>query len=554
MNYLIKPIQSNIDIFLSSDPPLEKLYSEEVHLFLHCHLRGYDRTGEGIHMDNSYFDKYGAPIRIQDFWLEGYHDIEKMLADHFVAVDNPHIKFPPVAGYAGGAHLYKIGTDHNQSPWNWTGWIPRWKTFVVVDVTYPQGRLMNNRFFMAFRGNEIQNDLWDYLPSNADVEKYDKIDDQAAPRDKYRGGYFFQGNSWGRYLHIISIKSHEKDIATNYFKRYNYIVHPLAYRLSMNSLPDNTVDGIQWSILNIVNEPNFGDKNKWGDKCHALEIFNDFTYYYSYNPELQVSPVDVPGFKIPCHNGELMNASLEDSEKYVWWFDTYPLEYAEFLLETALSCGVYLHPLASNDAFYSRQSIASQKLGAAMAQTTSGDGSNSLVLMADPKGRIIKRGVERWKAIIADKIVFRRKSEQRKMSRQFGDHSLFNANQFFDKLPYKDDTAFGYTALIDPKCKLKEMIQSTRRPKNHSADLNAVEMEAIDYLIDGRHYAHLGVYGLFDYSSSECEKNFPILIQGQIDKSNPCHEITEDMELIFEFLRCKSTFSSSFTDSPKDFV
>ena len=294
-------LASNIDIFMRPDSPLKKLYSEEVHIFLHCHMRGYDRTGEGLHMDHSYFDKYGAPVHVQEFWLEGYHAIEKMLADHFVAVDNPHLKFPPVAGYAGGSHLYKRGTDHNQNPWNWTGWIPRWTQFMSVDATGM--RLMSNRFFMAFRGNEIQNDLWDYHPMDENLEKIDQDDgcyQQTAPLDKYRGGYFYKNNSWGRYLHIISIKSHKKD-NDNYFKRYNYIVHPLAYRLSMNCLPDNTVDGIQWSILNIVNERNFGDKNKWGDKCHALEIFNDFTYYHSYNPQHQVSPVDAPNFKIPCH-------------------------------------------------------------------------------------------------------------------------------------------------------------------------------------------------------------------------------------------------------------
>jgi len=225
-------------------------------------MRGYDRTGEGKCMDNSYFDKYGAPIHIQDFWLEGYHAIERMLADHFMAVDNPHIRFPPVAGYAGGSHLYKKGTDHQQETWNWTGWIPRWKQFVMVDVNHPQGRMISNRFFMAFRGNEIQNDLWDYHPINDGVEimdEYEGLGNQSTPKDKYRGGYFFNGNSWGRYLHIISIKSLEKD-ENNYFKRYNYIVHPLAYRLSMNSLPDNNVDGIQWSILNIVNEKYMGRK------------------------------------------------------------------------------------------------------------------------------------------------------------------------------------------------------------------------------------------------------------------------------------------------------
>ena len=40
--------------------------------------------------------------------------------------------------------------------------------------------------------------------------------------------------------------------------------------------------------------------------------------------------------------------------KYIYWFNTYPLEFAEFLLDSALARGVYLHTLTSNDAFYER--------------------------------------------------------------------------------------------------------------------------------------------------------------------------------------------------------
>ena len=38
--------------------------------------------------------------------------------------------------------------------------------------------------------------------------------------------------------------------------------------------------------------------------------------------------------------------------KYIWWFDTYPMEFAEFLLTTALARGIWLHPLAANDVGY----------------------------------------------------------------------------------------------------------------------------------------------------------------------------------------------------------
>ena len=35
------------------------LFDHEVHLFMHCHLKAYDRTGEGIHMDNDFIGKFG---------------------------------------------------------------------------------------------------------------------------------------------------------------------------------------------------------------------------------------------------------------------------------------------------------------------------------------------------------------------------------------------------------------------------------------------------------------------------------------------------------------
>ena len=44
-----------------------------------------------------------------------------------------------------------------------------------------------------------------------------------------------------------------------------------------------------------------------------------------------------------------MNAWTDEVETYNWWFDTYPLEFAEFLLVTALTHGVWLHPLSAND-------------------------------------------------------------------------------------------------------------------------------------------------------------------------------------------------------------
>ena len=555
----------SIDLFLGPDPPLAKLYGDEVHLFMHCHMRGYDRTGEGLNLDGSFFDKYGAPIHLQDFWMEGYHAIERMLADHFVSTDNPYVKFPPVAGYAGGTHLYGVGTDHADKPWNWTGWIPRWKQHRVVDAKHPQGRPLCNRFFMAFRGNEIQNDYWDYHPCADPEGGMDGLEeDEETPtqinNDKYRGGYFYRGNSWARYLHINTIKSHERDtsVSPSLFKRYNYIVHPLAYRINMNRKPDNTVDGIQWAIMNIVNEPHFGNPMEWGEKCNGLEIFNDFTYYHSYNPEYQYTPFENPDFPIPCHNGELMNTLEEEADSYVWWFDTYPLEYAEFLLDTALSRGIHLHPLASNDASYNRQTpladFQAQLLEHDSNLRMNRDTAEEDALRADPKGvtvkRLDKKMLEKLGHVKTEDEAYKRKSKKREGAEDDEAEHLKDASNFVNKLPYKDDTAFGYTTLIDPKHELKKLVCEFETNNGHSLD--DAEMRAMDYLIEGRHFSHLGVYGLFDYH--ECDEKFPILIEGQPNMDRPCYQMTDDMELIFTFMNCKSEHSSSFTDAPKDFV
>ena len=69
---------------------------------------GYDRTGEGLHLDRSFFDKYGAPVELENFWMEGYHAMDRLLAQHMLAINNREIPFPPVAGYAGTTHLYKV--------------------------------------------------------------------------------------------------------------------------------------------------------------------------------------------------------------------------------------------------------------------------------------------------------------------------------------------------------------------------------------------------------------------------------------------------------------
>ncbi len=45
---------------------------------------------------------------------------------------------------------------------------------------------------------------------------------------------------------------------------------------------------------------------------------------------------------------------IEGDSYYYFWFDTYPMEFAVFLLDSALARGVYYHTMCANDAFYER--------------------------------------------------------------------------------------------------------------------------------------------------------------------------------------------------------
>ena len=102
-------------------------------------------------------------------------------------------------------------------------------------------------------------------------------------------------------------------------KRYSWIVHPLAYRDFLNRVPDNSVDAMQWSVMNInTNEPHYQNKNEGWNICNGIELFNDFTYNRSYNsdPLHPFAPLECPDFEIPCNNGGEMNVGTEHSGKY----------------------------------------------------------------------------------------------------------------------------------------------------------------------------------------------------------------------------------------------
>ena len=158
------------DFFKAPEKKWMELFSRkdrEIHLFMHCHMRDLDRKGEGLNLyrNPAKIDKdtYGVPIEFEEYWTSGYHVMDRTLAYHMFQVRKEEVNFPPVAGYVGATHLYKPFTEHANNPWNWTAWIPRWSKSRRWD---PNGKVhfVNDRFFMGFRANEIQNNFWDYDP------------------------------------------------------------------------------------------------------------------------------------------------------------------------------------------------------------------------------------------------------------------------------------------------------------------------------------------------------------------------------------------------------
>ena len=90
-----------------------------------------------------YYDKYGAPMNKEKSWEEGYHVVEKKLADYCNKVMDHNLEFPLIAGVAGGVHLYKpLHGEEDDKPWNCTGWIPRQKRWLS------QGTFFSNRFVL----------------------------------------------------------------------------------------------------------------------------------------------------------------------------------------------------------------------------------------------------------------------------------------------------------------------------------------------------------------------------------------------------------------------
>lgn len=130
---------------------VKSAYEDEVNMFIHVHLRNYDRHGLGDNQDHEYTDRFGAPIHYLNSWAEGYCMVEDALIKHNDNCSNRFTPFPLVGCYSGAAHLYK--NYHDDEPWNRTGWITKQRKHIYNSTTNSGERVeFLNRFFLCLRG------------------------------------------------------------------------------------------------------------------------------------------------------------------------------------------------------------------------------------------------------------------------------------------------------------------------------------------------------------------------------------------------------------------
>jgi hypothetical protein len=95
---------------------------------------------------------------------------------------------------------------------------------------------------------------------------------------------------------------------------------------------------------------------------YNFHILYFIRYFYSYQPLEEGGPNNSELCKDPKN-------AIDGDNFYYFWFDTYPMEFAVFLLDSALARGVYYHTMCANDAFYERSSGGDD------------DGNSSLILL-----------------------------------------------------------------------------------------------------------------------------------------------------------------------------
>ena len=107
------------------------------------------------------------------------------------------------------------------------------------------------------------------------------------------------------------------------------------------------------------------------------------------------------------------------------------------------------------------------------------------VLRSDPKASIIKQ-----KQSVTEKLIaYQTKLE--KLIRAKVEKPAPTLN-FLNTRPYRCNTAFGYTTLIDTRKKLKSTVFLKDSMKMRDKGLDKGELKVMDYLVDGSFYSHTG--------------------------------------------------------------
>lgn len=83
---------------------------------------------------------------------------------------------------------------------------------------------------------------------------------------------------------------------------------------------------------------------------------SEMNFNFLYNVDRRYFYSWLPTEKYNTYNGRPWYDPVTNKNRIVW-FNTYPLEYCEFLLDSALRRNVYLHILSANDAYYERHAL-----------------------------------------------------------------------------------------------------------------------------------------------------------------------------------------------------
>ena len=274
-------------------------------LAIHCHTIEYQNYTD-------HKDVHGAD-NVQVI----YDGARKLAALNPPAYPN---KYPTYDFVAAGPHLYK--------PWHAdkdTGDVPDNKYYGVIT-----GDSASSNKVIGLPSREIQNNLWDWDPRQDKIPPFKDRDwvgyyspkTAAEPDDKVSA-----------FLHVNQIRDEVLETTQGNFT-YSYIVHPLYYNeyereiAHFSNQQKGLLEGNSWfqiaaTVARTGQSYDYRERLKRAN-IKGIEIFNGFTQKRVHHPIGQ-DPKRAP----------------------------YGFEYGEWLLDTLLDHGIYLHAIAGNDAFYS---------------------------------------------------------------------------------------------------------------------------------------------------------------------------------------------------------